>query len=202
MKNKKAKDTRSRNWTLIVYPESAPKNWRSILDNEHISWIESPKHDKDINPDGTIKKAHWHILLMFATNKSFSQVKEVCDLIHSPIPQACRNIVGMVRYFIHADNPEKYQYDKRELLGHCGVDPFQYLQTSTQKRTDDIKKVEKIVDFIEENDIFELKDLVLALKGNIDLFEIVIRHTYFLNNYIKSKRYAARDELINVMKNK
>ena len=43
------KDTRSRNWSWIIYPESAPENWRTILDESGEKWIESPLHDKDIN---------------------------------------------------------------------------------------------------------------------------------------------------------
>ena len=42
---------RTRSWTFIVYPDSAPENWRSILDEDHIQWIESPLHDKDLNAD-------------------------------------------------------------------------------------------------------------------------------------------------------
>ena len=40
----------------MVYPESAPENWREILDETRMRWIESPLHDRDINPDGTPKK--------------------------------------------------------------------------------------------------------------------------------------------------
>ncbi|WP_225354628.1 Rep family protein, partial [Ligilactobacillus murinus] len=57
------KDDRARTWTFIVYPESAPENWRDLLDEYHVPWVESPLHDKDINPDGTVKKAHWHVIL-------------------------------------------------------------------------------------------------------------------------------------------
>ena len=38
----KAKDGRTRNWNVIVYPESAPENWRQIIDDLHIEWAESP----------------------------------------------------------------------------------------------------------------------------------------------------------------
>ena len=66
MVDEKAKkvDSRARNWSLVVYPESAPENWRDILDDYHIPWVESPLHDKDINPDGEIKK-HIGILVYF-----------------------------------------------------------------------------------------------------------------------------------------
>ena len=66
MDDEKAKkvDNRARNWSLVVYPESAPENWRDILDDYHIPWVESPLHDKDVNPDGEIKKsalAYWFV---------------------------------------------------------------------------------------------------------------------------------------------
>ena len=54
---------KGRDWTFIVYPESTPKNWRDILDETHMRWVESPLHDKDVNPDGELKKEHYHILL-------------------------------------------------------------------------------------------------------------------------------------------
>ena len=38
-----------RNWSWVVYPESAPENWRTLLDETGEKWIESPLHDKDIN---------------------------------------------------------------------------------------------------------------------------------------------------------
>ncbi|KAA9252434.1 Rep family protein, partial [Streptococcus anginosus] len=52
-------DGRVRNWSWIVYPDSAPENWRSILDETGEKWIESPLHDKDINETtNEIKKPH------------------------------------------------------------------------------------------------------------------------------------------------
>lgn len=58
------KDTRVRNWSWIVYPESAPENWRQLLDETGEKWIESPLHDKDINETtDEIKKPHWHIII-------------------------------------------------------------------------------------------------------------------------------------------
>lgn len=43
------KDSRGRNWSWIIYPESAPENWRTLLDEMGEKWIESPLHDKDVN---------------------------------------------------------------------------------------------------------------------------------------------------------
>ena len=45
------KDNRSRNWNIIVYPESAPADWKDLLVQE-VSFVCSPLHDKDVPPTG------------------------------------------------------------------------------------------------------------------------------------------------------
>lgn len=71
---------KGRDWAFIVYPESAPENWREILDDTHIRWIESPLHDKDFNPDGTIKKPHWHVMLSADGPITQKQLKKLLSL--------------------------------------------------------------------------------------------------------------------------
>lgn len=63
------KEGRTRNYATIVYPESAPPNWISILEDEHIASFISPLHDKDIENDGenTPKKAHYHVIVKNST---------------------------------------------------------------------------------------------------------------------------------------
>ncbi len=56
MANNTEKDTRSKTWNLIVYPESAPEGWKELLVEDGISFVCSPLHDKDILPTGEIKR--------------------------------------------------------------------------------------------------------------------------------------------------
>jgi len=65
-------------------------------------------HDKDINPDGELKKSHWHVMMMFSSNKSYKQIRESTMKLRSPNPQKVANAKCMVRYFAHMDNPEKF----------------------------------------------------------------------------------------------
>ena len=53
--SEKKEIVKGRDWTFVVYPESAPENWRTILDETFMRWVESPLHDKDVNADGEIK---------------------------------------------------------------------------------------------------------------------------------------------------
>jgi len=183
-----SKDVRTRNWTFIVYPESAPKNWRDIIDQLHVPWIESPLHDKDVNPDGEVKKPHWHVMVLFSGKKSYSQVKELTARLFSPNPQKVSNAKGMVRYFVHMDNPEKYQYEKADMVGHSGADFKKYLSvTGTEK----LKVLAEIQDWIDASDCFEFSELAeYARREHFDdWYEVIaLQSTVFLNAYLRSKR--------------
>src|SRR5699024_6511144 len=144
-KKQKKKDERVRNWTFVVYPESAPENWREIVSELRTPWIESPLHDKDVNPDGELKKVHWHVMMMFSGNKSFKQIESLTKKLNAPVPQKVANTKGMIRYFAHMDNPEKYQYNKNDIVAHCGADLSQLLEVTKIERYTLIREMMKFV---------------------------------------------------------
>ena len=186
------RDTRTRNWTFFVYPESAPENWRDVLNEMHIPWIESPLHDKDVDSNGELKKAHWHILILFASKKSYEQVREITLRLKAPNPQKVMDLKGMVRYFAHMDDPNKFQYSKNEIIGHAGADPLIYLSASSGERYQLIKEM---ISFVKENDIDEIQDLIdYAMENRFDdWFPLLCDNSAFImNNYIKSIRHRVR----------
>ena len=154
---KNKKDVRARTWTFILYPESAPENWRDILDGYHIPWVESPLHDKDVNPDGTVKKAHRHVILLFDGKKSFEQVKDITDALNAPIPQKTANTKGLVRYLIHMDNPEKHQYKREDIICHSGADIERYFEVSMSSRTAILRD---IMQFIRDSELDNYSDFI------------------------------------------
>lgn len=182
----KNKDQRARSWTFPLYPESAPENWREILDGYHVPWVESPLHDKDINPDGELKKAHWHIVLFFDGKKSFEQIKEITDALNAPIPQKTANAKGLVRYLIHMDNPEKYQYKREEIVCHCGAEIDEYFSLSLSSRR---AVLWEIIEFIQDSRIENFSDFVgFCLETeNREWFDIAMNHnTLAINKVIDS----------------
>ena len=62
---KTSKNQRTRNWTFVVYPESVVPDWKEKLEKLYTQALISPLHNKDKNPDGTDKKPHYHVLLIF-----------------------------------------------------------------------------------------------------------------------------------------
>ena len=183
-----AKETRTRNWSIIVYPESAPENWRAILDESHIEWIESPLHEFDTNPTGEVKKPHYHVLLLFGGVKSYDQVCEFIKPLNGPIPQRCHNARAMVRYFAHLDNPDKFQYSVGDIIPHGGVDIAELLKPSTSERYTMIKEMCEYVGANNITDFYELMDY--AMDNQFDTWWPLLcdSSAYIVNQYIKSNR--------------
>ena len=187
---------RVRNWTIIVYPESAPKNWRDIIDSTHVTWVESPIHDKDINPDGTTKRAHWHVVLIFDGNKTMLQVWDsIATKVNSPFPQAIEgNVGGMIRYLIHLDNPEKHQYKEEDIKVHGAFDVQKYLHgNSADKR----KVLIEILKFIDDNELkyFHQLQHYCIYHEKYDWLDVInYSNTMSIKATIQSQWQKARDE--------
>lgn len=182
---------RTRIWTAIVYPESAPKNWRDILDENHVEWAESPLHEFDVNPTGEVKKAHWHIVISFEGPKSYEQVVDLLQPLNCPSPQRCHALKGAVRYFVHMDNPEKYQYNPAQIVAHGGFDVQAALAPSSGQRYD---LIAEMCDFIRTSGISEFQDLFdyACAERRQDWLPLLCDNSaYVIGMYLKSVRHRS-----------
>jgi phenylpropionate dioxygenase-like ring-hydroxylating dioxygenase large terminal subunit len=193
-KDAKKKDERSRNWTFVAYPESVPPDWREILTDMRLQWIESPLHDKCLNPDGTAKKAHWHIVLIFQTKKSYEQIKEISDAVNAPIPQVAKNLVGVIRYMAHLDNPEKTQYSVKDIKAHGGADVARFFKITSTSRYAAIAEMMEHVDLCNIREFHTL--MRYAMKNRYDdWFPLLCDNSaYVIGQYIKSIRHEGQAE--------
>ena len=180
---------RTRNWTVVVYPESAPQNWREYLDELHIEWVESPLHEFDTNATGEVKKPHWHVLLMFGGVKSYEQVCDCIVPLNCPIPQRCHNAKAMVRYMAHLDNPEKFQYSTADIKAHGGVDIAELLRPSASER---YTLIREMTEYIKHEGITEFQDIMDYAAANRfdDWFPLLCDNSaYVIGQIIKSQRH-------------
>lgn len=183
------KDTRTRNWTIVVYPDSAPKNWKDIIDEMHIEWVESPLHDKDLNADESPKKAHWHILLMFGSVKSYEQVIELIEPLNCPIPKKVHNSKSLVRYMAHLDNPDKVQYDSNDIIGHGGINIADLLKPSSSERYTYIREMKDWCNSMQCVEFEELFDYAAEERFE-DWFPLLCDScAYVMIHFLSSKRH-------------
>lgn len=197
MQSKKSttSEKRTRNWWFIVYPDSAPDNWRSILSDLHVQYAISPLHDKDENQNGSgaieKKKPHWHVIISFDSVKSYSQVQEIVSKFNTEICEPINSIVGAVRYLIHRDDPLKAQYDKNDIVCGGGFDALEILD---RRPSDKRVFIKEIYSYIISNDVTEYHELVdYAYENNPDWFDILTEgHTMFFDSVIRSRRHSAK----------
>lgn len=178
---------KDRKWTFIVYPESAPENWREILQNTGLEIAISPLHDRDITETGELKKPHYHILLCFPGPTTFNKVNKICNELNSPIPKRILSVIGIYRYFTHKDNPEKAQYNEEDIIQINGFD-IKDITGMTTSQTLAIKK--QIQKMIQDNDFHyysELMDFLMCNSVN-DFYYVASVNTMFFNSYISSRR--------------
>ncbi|MFV8806539.1 Rep family protein, partial [Aerococcus urinaeequi] len=90
---------------------------------------------------------------------------------------------GMVRYFIHLDNPEKYPYSRDDIVGHCGADVESYFELN---KTSKITVMKEIVTYIYDNEIDNYADfLMICIQHSDDWFDVAINHnTLAINKMI------------------
>lgn len=189
-----SENIKKRYWAFLLYPESAPEDWKDKLQATGLPVAVSPLHDNDINPDGTPKKAHYHIILCYNGPTTYTTVKALCDSLNQPRPQALEAVKGYYRYFTHEDNPEKAQYSKGDITHINGFNIMDYMSLSLYE-VNVLKR--QIQSTIREKNIMEYSTLLDLLMDTQEWeqLDVAQSHTMLFNAYIKSRKYKYLEEL-------
>ena len=174
-------NVKKRNWACVVYPESAPDDWREQLQKTGLQCAISPLHDRDLNADNTVKKSHYHVILAYSGPTSYNVVKRLTDSLNQPIPQPLEQVRGYYRYLTHKDNPDKAQYDEREISFVNGFNIQDFVEL-TRREVDAIKRT--LLGYIQANGIFEYADFIDAILAEDDpsWFDIASCNTIFFSH--------------------
>lgn len=164
-------DNRARKWVFVTYPhDSEPDNWQEIMKEQNYCCA---LHDKDVDENGELKKEHRHWYLEFDGKKSLEQVKSIIAPLGGTLPLVCSSPRGSVRYLIHKDDPDKYQYTLDIIYNH-GCDIDKYFQLSDLEISE---RKSIILKYIVENEITDYLTLQTALLDDYELLEVVQKNT-------------------------
>jgi len=191
MAEKKAND-KKRNWGLICYPESLPTDWEKLLQDTGLQCAISPLHDKDLEPTGEVKKAHYHVILTYSGPTSFNCVNKICESLNCPIPKPLEQIRGYYRYFTHKDNPEKYQYDEKEIKTINGFNITDFVELTKSEVANIKKKLQRLILEMAFTEYSDFMDYLLE-DDIVDNYDVACNNTYFFDRYISSKRHKAKN---------
>lgn len=99
---------RDRKFCAILYADdvSHMEAFSKIKENFDSAYI---LHDSDTLDTGEVKKPHYHVVFTFPNPRYLSSVADDLGIPENYV-ERCLKLNSALRYLIHADNPDKYQY--------------------------------------------------------------------------------------------
>ena len=136
---------RSKTFCLLLYPledETHKKAIEYIENNYDYALI---VHDKDIDEEGKIKKAHTHIVLKPLNAKWNTALADELELSLNYI-QKCRGLENALDYLIHFNDDTKHQYDIETVKGTLKQ---KLKQRILNDKKDENDKCHELIEYIE-----------------------------------------------------
>lgn len=175
---------KTRNWAFIVYPESAPDNWLTILEGLHMQALISPLHDKDVDEDGHTKKPHWHVMLIASGPISQKRANEIIEPFGgTKNAEYVLSSRGYARYLAHMDNPEKAQYDPEQIRSVGGADIAKLISSEQ----DQMSVFTEIMSWCEDQGVCSFSVLLrYARTHRENWLPPLIKYAFFFTRYLGS----------------
>lgn len=127
MSNGKSKgdvsNIKCRVFRILLYPDN-PEHMLAIMELQSSDYpAVGIKHDKDVYTEdtddhkaGEIEKEHFHFVLKFKNARYLTAVAKSLG-IEERFIQTAKSYKGSVEYLLHINHPEKFQYERSELIG-------------------------------------------------------------------------------------
>lgn len=171
---------KSKYFCCVLYPDCSTYHVDKVIKSlaeEHLTFAVSPIHDKDLEDDGSLKKAHYHLLLAYSSATTLNNIRRwfnACGMPESELHsvRVCASGVGYFRYLTHKDNPEKIQYDVNDIRVFNDSDElFKKFSKTASEKIDDLVRIFQIVD---ELNTISFHCLIQYLMFNYrDLFKML-----------------------------
>lgn len=186
--SEKKSTTKKRYWAFVLYPESAPEDWRDRLQQTGLQCCISPLHDRDTEPTGEPKKAHYHVIGCYPGPTTYNAVKTLTDSLRQPIPQPLDSVRGYYRYLTHQDNPDKFQYDESDIQTINGFNILDFVEL-TRSEVANIKRRLQVI--IRERGFTEYSQLMdyCMDEGSFEEYDVASCNTLFFDRYVSSRRH-------------
>lgn len=144
------KSKKDRKFCGVWYPEdnSHCRALEYVIQNYKCAYI---LHDKDCDEYGELKKPHWHVVFTLengASPRYSSAIAKELEIEENYV-QCCKKVDSALKYLIHIDNPEKYQYDVDEVYGELKIKLKEVMQKGSESEGE---RVNELLEYIVTRD--------------------------------------------------
>lgn len=122
-------------------------------------------HDRDTDENGKPKKEHYHVILRFNNQRNISTIAKKLGIGENNFYEI-KSLTGQLRYLIHYDDDDKFQYDVSDVKGTLYM--ISKFKQSLKSSQDETSEVSLIYEFIENSQIDDLHILLdYVLENNL-----------------------------------
>lgn len=177
---------KSRNWSGVFYPESAPEDWIERIQSLHLRAFVSPLHQAD----DEVLKPHYHVLWMFDGPTTEAHVRGLMEsVVSSKVVQYCYSLKGLARYLLHLDDPDKEQFPDGEVMEFAGARYQETIRGGDDTCSD-------ILEFCEEFNVCEYSEIVDYARRNRPEWSSALRlYVHHFTAYFRSARHGYEEKM-------
>lgn len=95
-------------------------------------------HNLDVNDDGTLKKPHYHIQLYCDNQRTIENWVKFYAVDPNRV-EKIKNKISAIRYLIHCDNNEKYQYQLEDICSNGEI--IKYFKSTISSENNEIELI-------------------------------------------------------------
>ena len=187
---------KARYWVGELYPENLIEDWEDQIAEKLQLPFAYCIHDKDKTKDGTPRKAHVHLIVVFPNTTTYNHALSVFKVLDKTKggPTACNKVErilgirNMYDYLIHDTEDSrkkgKYLYSPTERKTGNNFDIGNYEQLSSTEKLD---MLDELCDDIIEQDFRNFRQFYLYVRENRDkeYREIIKANSGLLDRLIK-----------------
>lgn len=191
MASSKELNPKSRAFKLNLYEEDSTHSNALSLIPDFCDYA-LIKHDSDIDDDGNLKKEHIHVFIRFDNPRYLLSVARDLGIASNYI-RPCGDQRSFVRYLVHADSPNKFQYDRSLISTNISDDVDKWLSSDREKSEGE--KVLEILDILDGiSDYLDTRSFV-RLICKAGLFDVYRRSQFTFLQALKEHNQSWHNAL-------
>lgn len=143
------KNERFYNFMVEIYRDDFQfaEQINALLQENEVIYIE---HDKDIDEQGEIKKPHYHFVVKLKNACTISALSKRVGVAENMIEPIKRSFNGALKYLIHYNCENKYQYEIEEVKSNSDK-LLRKFQDLVSEEIPEVDKVISIQDYIDNS---------------------------------------------------
>lgn len=176
---------KARNWSGVCYPENMIDSWKEDIEKILQLPFAYCVHDKDVETDGTPRKTHVHIVVIYGNTTTQASALKLLNKLSKPgctccpVVESVVNIKYIYDYLCHdtddCKKKHKHEYDKAERVTGNAFDIGSYEQIGIKEKND---MARELCDIIIRENYTNFSDFYCYAISNLDNKYFEILKTY------------------------